>query len=73
MIKTNLLTTINKDDSISNMIDCNQEFISSDELAKIYGINPQTARIWCKTGKIEAKKINGRWYVKKDRSNKDEK
>ncbi len=48
------------------------DYVSTEELAKIYGICEEVARRWCRKGKIEAKKINGRWYVKKDMKNKDE-
>ena len=49
-----------------------QEYISTEELAKIYGIHEETARRWCKSGVVEAKKIGRNWYIKRDIKNIDE-
>lgn len=50
-----------------------QEYISTNDLAAIYGVNVQIVRKWCREGKIDCKAINGRYYIKKDIQNKDEK
>lgn len=52
------------------MID--QEYISTEELAKIYNIHEETARRWCKNGTVEAKKVGRKWYIKRDKENIDE-
>mgnify|MGYP001564186016 CR=1 FL=1 len=48
------------------------EYISTEKLAEIYGVCEEVARRWCRKGKVDCKKINGRWYIKKDKENKDE-
>ena len=44
-----------------------------EEMAKIYNVNQETVRRWCKKGKIKAKRIDRRWFIETDETNKDEK
>lgn len=48
------------------------EYITTEEMAIIYNVSEETVRRWCKKGKINAKKIDRRWFIKKDEENKDE-
>lgn len=42
------------------------DYISTKEIARIYNIDEETARRWCRTGKVEAKRIGKRWFIKAD-------
>lgn len=48
------------------------DYINTKEMAKMYGVDEETIRRWCKAGKVEAKRIGRTWYIKKDSENRDE-
>ena len=48
------------------------QYLSTRDIAQIYQIDEETARRWCKSGKIKAKKIGKMWFIPRDEENSDE-
>ncbi len=48
------------------------DYLTTEDLQRIYGIGDETARRWCKRGRVKAKKIGKRWFIEKDKENLDE-
>lgn len=42
------------------------KFLSTTEVAAMVGRTRHTIVLWCKAGKIKAKKFYGQWYIYKD-------
>lgn len=48
------------------------EYITTNELMEKYGISYETARRWCQSGRVKAKRIGKRWYIEKEALNDTE-
>jgi excisionase family DNA binding protein len=46
------------------------KILNVEELAKFFGVSPQTIWRWCKMGKIPAFKIGAQWKIRQSDLNK---
>lgn len=50
---------------MSEPVIASNEFQSTVEVGKIFGIKPETVRDWIDRGHLEGVRINGRWRVRR--------
>lgn len=50
---------------VSRQVAAGKEWLTTDEVAEIEGVNQDTVRRWIHDGRLRAEKIGGRWLVHK--------